>query len=145
MQGLTSDKDYASKLGWFPFPSVTGGAGDPHAALGGGDGFSCTTKATAACPDFLKYVSSTEVQQKLVQQSVATLPSNPAAASAMKDPTLRQVEDYLKATSFNQTYFDIALSTDVGLALDQAISNFFGGKGSPESVAKSVAKAAAQQ
>ena len=28
-----------------PFPSVTGGQGDPKVALGGGDGFSCTTGA----------------------------------------------------------------------------------------------------
>jgi len=145
MLQLTPDKAYASKLGWFPFPAVTGGGGDPHAALGGGDGFSCTTKATAACPDFLKYISSTEVQMKLVQSTTATLPSNPAAVSAITDPTLKQVEQYLKQTPFNQTYFDQALSTSVGLALDAAIADFFAGKGSPESIAKSIAKAAAQQ
>ena len=142
---LTSDKNFANKLSWFPFPAVSGGQGDQRAALGGGDGFSCTSKATSACPDFLKYISSTEVQTKLVQTTTATLPSNPAAVSAITDPTLKQVENYLKDTQYNQLYFDQALTTDVGLALNKAISDFFAGKGSPEDIAKSVAKAAAQQ
>lgn len=142
---LTSDKNFANKLSWFPFPGVSGGQGDQRAALGGGDGFSCTSKATSACPDFLKYISSTEVQTKLVQTTTATLPSNPAAVSAITDPTLKQVENYLKDTQYNQLYFDQALTTDVGLALNKAISDFFAGKGSPEDIAKSVAKAAAQQ
>jgi raffinose/stachyose/melibiose transport system substrate-binding protein len=142
---LTHDKNYASKLSWFPFPAVSGGQGDQRAALGGGDGFSCTTKATDACPDFLKYISSTEVQTKLVQTTTATLPSNPAAVSAITDPTLKLAENYLKDTQYNQLYFDQALTTDVGLALNKAIADFFAGKGSPEDIAGSVAKAAAQQ
>jgi raffinose/stachyose/melibiose transport system substrate-binding protein len=52
---LTSDKNVNSKLGWFPFPTVAGGAGDPKAVLGGGDGYSCTTKAAEpACAQFLQ-------------------------------------------------------------------------------------------
>ena len=38
MQGLTDDgKGLGDKTGWFPFPAVEGGQGDPTAALGGGD------------------------------------------------------------------------------------------------------------
>ena len=46
MSALSTDKTLNSKLGWFPFPAVTGGAGAPTTLLGGGDGFSCTTGAT---------------------------------------------------------------------------------------------------
>ena len=42
---LTSDKNIVSQLGWFPFPQVSGGAGNSTAVLSGGDGFSCTTGA----------------------------------------------------------------------------------------------------
>ena len=45
--GLTSDKNFTNELGWFPFPAVPGGAGDPKAVLGGGDGYSCTTAAAS--------------------------------------------------------------------------------------------------
>jgi len=63
MNGLTEDKKgLGDDLGWFPFPTVAGGSGDPKAALGGGDGFSCSYKAPPECVEFLKYISSVEVQ-----------------------------------------------------------------------------------
>ena len=30
MAPLTTDKNFASEVGWFPFPSVAGGAGRPE-------------------------------------------------------------------------------------------------------------------
>jgi raffinose/stachyose/melibiose transport system substrate-binding protein len=144
MPSLATDKNFAANLSWFPFPTVSGGNGTPGVALGGGDGFSCTSKATAACPDFLKYISSDAVQAQLVKASAATLPANPSANSAMTDPTLKKVLAYLQQVPFNQTYFDQALPTATGQALDDAVANFFAGQGSPDDIAKSVAAAAAQ-
>ena len=138
MAPLTSDKQLSSKLGWFPFPTVPGGKGDPNVALGGGDGFSCTTKGTAACADFLRYIDSPSVQKKLVASGAASLPANPAAASAIKIPAVKDVLDYSKNASYIQTYFDIALPTAPGQALDDAVADFFAGQGSADSVPKSV-------
>ena len=70
--GLTPDKKAsADKLGWFPFPAVAGGAGAPDAALGGGDGFSCSTKAPPACVEFLKYMLSAECRRSSPRQAPA--------------------------------------------------------------------------
>jgi raffinose/stachyose/melibiose transport system substrate-binding protein len=136
---LTSDKKLISKLGWFPFPTVPGGAGDPSEVLGGGDGFSCTTAAPEpACANFLKYVDSTAVQEKLVAKANVGLPANSAASSALTNVALKRVEQAAKQAAFNQTYFDIALPTNTGLALDQAIANFFAGKASSQAVVNSV-------
>jgi raffinose/stachyose/melibiose transport system substrate-binding protein len=142
---LATDKNYATKLGWFAFPTVTGGNGTAGVALGGGDGFSCSVKAGAACADFLKYIASTEVQTKLVQSNTATLPSNPAAISAIADPSLKTVQQYLKDAPYIQVYFDQALPTSVGSALNDAVANFFAGKGSPQSIVDDFAKAVANQ
>ncbi len=76
MAALSTDKTLNSKLGWFPFPAVTGGAGAPTTLLGGGDGFSCTTGATDACANVLKYIDSPSVQKKLVGAAVG-LPGQP--------------------------------------------------------------------
>lgn len=138
MPSLTQDKNFASKLGWFPFPSVSGGAGDQNAGLGGGDGFSCTYKATNACPAFLEYITSADVQRYLVKQSAVSLPSNSEASDAITDPTLKTVLQYIGTVSYNQLYFDQALPTDAGQALDSAVADFFAGSGSPESLAASV-------
>jgi raffinose/stachyose/melibiose transport system substrate-binding protein len=137
MVSLTTDKNFMSKMGWFAFPSVPGGKGDPRVALGGGDGFSCTTSAPAACADFLKYIDSTAVQQKLA--SVGTLlPVNPAAAAAITDPTVRQVYQYLHSAPYIQAYFDIALPTNAGQALDDAVANYFANQGTPQSIVSAV-------
>jgi raffinose/stachyose/melibiose transport system substrate-binding protein len=145
MVTLTDDKNYAQQLSWFPFPSISGGQGTPGVALGGGDGFSCAVKAGPACADFLKYISSTEVQTKLVQTNTATLPANPQAISAITDPTLKTVQQYLQSASYIQTYFDQALPTSVGSALNDAVANFFAGQGSPESIVQAFTKAVADQ
>jgi raffinose/stachyose/melibiose transport system substrate-binding protein len=142
---LTTDKQYASKLSWFPFPGISGAPGAPDIALGGGDGFSCSTKAGSACPDFLSYISSTEVQTKLVQTNTATLPANPAAVTAITDPTLKKVQTYLSSASYIQMYFDQALPTSVGNALNDAIANFFAGKGSPDGIVQAFTTAVANQ
>jgi raffinose/stachyose/melibiose transport system substrate-binding protein len=137
MAALTSDKNFMSKMGWFAFPSVPGGKGDPAVALGGGDGFTCTTSAPAACADFLKYIDSTAVQQKLAT-AANLLPVNPAAASAITDPTVRQVYQYLHSAPYIQAYFDIALPTNAGQALDDAVANYFANQGTPQSIVSAV-------
>jgi raffinose/stachyose/melibiose transport system substrate-binding protein len=139
---LAKDKQFASKLSWFAFPTVSGGQGEQGATLGGGDGFSCTSKAGAACVDFLKYVASVPVQKQLVEKTVASLPANSGANSVVKDATLQKVLQASQSSPFVQTYFDQALPTAVGNALNDAIANFFAGQGSPKDIAGAVAKAA---
>jgi raffinose/stachyose/melibiose transport system substrate-binding protein len=141
MQGLTGNTAFASQVGWFPFPSVTGGQGDPGVVLGGGDGFSCTTKATAACADFLKYISSPEIQNKIAAQGIG-LPVNPAAAGSLTDPTMQAVAKYAGSAPYVQMYFDIAFPTAVGQSLDTAVADFFAGRGTPQSIVQSVTNAA---
>jgi raffinose/stachyose/melibiose transport system substrate-binding protein len=140
VQGLTSSKTILSKLGWFPFPSVPGGAGEQKAVLGGGDGFSCSAKAGPACVQFLQYIDSVPVQKQVAKASVG-LPANPAASSAITTPGLRTAVDYEKSTPFLQTSFDSALTVSEGQAIDQAIATFFAGQGSPTSIAAAVSSA----
>jgi raffinose/stachyose/melibiose transport system substrate-binding protein len=134
MTALTADKKLTSQLGWFPFPTVTGGAGQPTALLGGGDGFSCTVPAPEpACANFLKYVDSAAVQKELVPDN-AGLPANSDASAGLTDPTLKQILAYSHTAPFVQTYFDTAFPTSVGVALDGAIASFFAGQGTPQSI-----------
>ena len=145
MTPLTTDKNLNSQLGWFPFPSVPGGAGSATTALGGGDGYSCTTGAAEpACADFLKYLDTPAVQAKVVAANVG-LPANPAAASALTLPAMQSVQQYNQAAPFIQVYFDIAMPTNVGQTLDTAIANFFAGQATPQSIISTVNQAAKTQ
>ncbi len=141
MQPLTTNKNILNDLGWFPFPAVSGGAGNPTEILGGGDGFSCTTHATNYCPLFLKYIDSKPVQVGVAHAAVG-LPVNAAAASAITVPGEKTAISYYKKAAYLQTYFDIAFPTNVGQALDSAIANFFAGSGTPQTIIQAVAKAA---
>ncbi|MFJ7214516.1 extracellular solute-binding protein [Amycolatopsis sp. NPDC098790] len=142
MSSLTEDKDLDSKIGWFPFPSVAGGQGDPAAVLGGGDGFACTSRASKACADFLSYLNTEPIQTQLAAQG-AGLPVNTAAAKALKTDTLKQVYDYGIKAPYLQMYFDKAFPTAVGAALNDAVANMFAGQGTPEGIVAAVNQAAA--
>lgn len=141
MASLTSDRNLDSDMGWFPFPAVAGGKGQAGALLGGGDGFSCTTRAAAACAGFLQYVASADVQRKLAAGGNG-LPANPAASSAITNPTLRDVLAYSQKAPYTQNYFDKAFPTNIGVAMDAAISNFFAGQGTAQSIVQAVNQAA---
>ena len=137
MASLSSNANLNSDLGWFPFPAVPGGAGDPSVALGGGDGFSCTTGATSACADFLKYIDSTPIQEKIAAAG-GGLPANGAASTALTDPTLKQVLQYDQKAAYVQMYFDTAFPTAAGQALDAAVADFFAGQGTAQSIVQSI-------
>ncbi|HXR41439.1 MAG TPA: extracellular solute-binding protein [Acidothermaceae bacterium] len=141
---LTSDKQVASKMGFFPFPSVSGGQGTPGAALGGGDGFSCSTKAPDACAAFLQYLTSVPVETELIKANAITIPSNGKATDAIADPTLKKVLAYLQGVTYNQLYFDQYMTAAIGNAINDAVSNFIAGQGSSADLAGTVAKAASQ-
>lgn len=136
MASLTDDKDLPSKIGWFPFPAIDGGKGDPSAALGGGDGFSCTTGPNlATCVDFLHFLSSKDIQESLIKANSITIPVVGAAAEAISSPVLQSVVDFNGKAAYVQTYFDLALPTAQGQALDAAAADLFAGQGSASSVA----------
>ena len=137
--GDTTNKNVASLLGWFPFPSIPGGQGPASAVLGGGDGWSCTTGAAEPeCAEFLQYIDSTEVQQQLVTKADIGLPANPAAESAITNPAVKAAAQAHDSAAYVASYFDQALPTNPGLALDAAIANFFAGKGNNSAIINSV-------
>ena len=73
---LTADQNIRLETGLVPVPirsRRSRGARAP--SLGGGDGFSCTTHAPEpACADFLQYIDSTAVQEKLVRRPTSGCP-----------------------------------------------------------------------
>ena len=77
MQGLTDDgKGLGDKTGWFPFPAVEGGAGDPAAQLGGGDAWAVSEEAPDEAVEFVKYLLSDEVQTGFAENDMG-LPDQP--------------------------------------------------------------------
>jgi raffinose/stachyose/melibiose transport system substrate-binding protein len=142
MNGLTpSKKGLGKSLGWFSFPAIPGAKGVSGAALGGGDGFSCSYKAPPECVDFLKYIVSPGVQRRWAALNIG-LPVAAGTQSSVKDPNLKSLLSFRSKSPFVQLYLDIAYSQKIGQALDDAVASQFAGKLDPKGVVKAIADAA---
>ena len=145
MQGLTDDgKGLGDKTGWFPFPAVDGGQGDPASALGGGDAWAVSEQAPDGAVDFVKYLLSDKVQQGFAENDMG-VPTNPAASGSVKDPALAGLVKVRDDAPYIQLYFDTAFGTSVGGAMNDEIALLFAGKASPQDVVDATQEAADQE
>jgi raffinose/stachyose/melibiose transport system substrate-binding protein len=127
-------------LGWVNFPAIDGAQGDATAALGGGDGFSVSANAPDATVDLLRYIASEDVQTRFGQTG-AGMPVTPGSEGSIEDPNLQQVLEGLQNATYVQLWLDTAYGAAVGGAMNEAIVNFFGGQGSPESIVEAIQSA----
>lgn len=129
-------------LGWFNFPAIDGAQGDPTAALGGGDGFSCSAWSPPECTDLLNYITSVEVQTRFGEIG-AGIPVTPGSEAGIADVNLQQVLAGLQSSSYVQLWLDTAYGPTVGGAMNEGIVSLFGGQGSPDSIVDNMRNAAA--
>jgi raffinose/stachyose/melibiose transport system substrate-binding protein len=134
-------KGLGSNVGWFPFPTVSGGAGQPGEQFGGGDGFAIGRDAPPAAVDFVKFLVTSNVANK-AGASGAILPVKKGSESSVTDPNMKTVLDTRSKSSFVQLYLDQAYAPAVGQAVNDAVQQLFAGKASPEEVSKKIANAA---
>ena len=83
-------KGLGDKLGWFAFPTVTGGAGAATDGVGGGNGIAVGKDAPPEAIDFLKFFMSVENQNKLNTDGVG-LSTTVGTESTVTDPNLQAV------------------------------------------------------
>ncbi|MDM7830334.1 ABC transporter substrate-binding protein [Cellulomonas edaphi] len=142
MQGLTEDKKgLGENTGWFSFPSVQGGQGDPAAQLGGGDAWAVSQKAPDQAVEFVKYLLSDEVQKGFAEQDMG-LPTNSTASQYVSDPALAGLLKVRDAAPYVQLYFDTAFGSAVGGAMNDEIALMFAGKASPQDIVDATQQAA---
>jgi raffinose/stachyose/melibiose transport system substrate-binding protein len=141
---LTPDQEPLPDLGFFPFPSIPGGKGDPGSMMAGVDGFSCSSKAPQpACMDFLNFLGSTEIQRAFATAN-NSLPASSAAADVVTLQANKEVlEAYGKAPYVSQ-WLDTRLGQSIGNALNTGVVNMLAGKGTPQGIIDAANKAAAK-
>jgi raffinose/stachyose/melibiose transport system substrate-binding protein len=132
------------KLGWFPFPSVEGGAGAPTDGVGGGNGIAVGKDAPPEALDFLKFFNSVESQTKLNKDNVG-LSTTVGTESAITDPNLQAVLAGRGKAQFMQLYLDQATSPAMGQAINDATVALFLGASDPAKVCQAITTAAATQ
>ena len=132
------------KLGWFPFPSVEGGAGAATDGVGGGNGIAVGKDAPPEALDFLKFFNSVENGNKLNTDGVG-LSTTVGTESSVTDPNLQAVLAGRANAQFMQLYLDQATSPAMGQAINDATVALFLGASDPAKVCQAITDAAATQ
>jgi raffinose/stachyose/melibiose transport system substrate-binding protein len=140
---LTPDTKPLPDLGFFPFPAVPGGQGDPAAIMGGTDGYSCSAKAPKACDDFLNYILTKDVQEGYYK-GFQSLPVNKEAQGVVTEDYLKAVLDAYNSAPYVSLWLDTIYGQNVGNALNVGVVNLLAGKGDVAGIIESVNAAAAK-
>jgi raffinose/stachyose/melibiose transport system substrate-binding protein len=130
------------KLGWFPFPSVAGGAGAATDAIGGGNGIAVSKNAPPEAVDFLKFFVSADNANKLNTDNIALSPVV-GTNDSIKDPNLQAVLAGRDQSKFIQLYLDQATPPSVGAVVNDATIALFLGQSDPAKVCQTLTDAAA--
>ncbi|MFZ5828146.1 MAG: extracellular solute-binding protein [Bacillota bacterium] len=135
-------KGLGDKLGWFPFPMVAGGKGDPNDALGGGDGIAVGKNAPPEAVDFLRFLTKVENLKPLVEGN-NIVPVTKGAEQYVTDPVMKELVVTKAKAPYLQLYYDQFLPPASGAAVNDHVQNLFAGKMTPEQAAQEIEKAAA--
>ncbi|MFN8528767.1 MAG: extracellular solute-binding protein [Anaerolineae bacterium] len=128
----------AGELGWFPFPSVEGGAGGPTDVLGGGDGIAVGVNAPDETVDFLRFLTTPEVQERYVALNIGFIPTVAGTEDSVTDPLLQQVLAARNNAEYYQLYYDQFLPPAVAQAVLDGVEGLFVGTLTPADAAQSI-------
>jgi ABC-type glycerol-3-phosphate transport system substrate-binding protein len=140
---LTPDQKPLADLGWFPFPAVSGGQGDPAAMMGGVDGYSCSAKAPKECPAFLNFYMQKKYQEGYAK-AFQTLPASKEAQAVVTDPALKSILAAYNAAPYVMVWLDTQFGQNIGNALNTGVVNMLAGKGDSAGIVKAMTDAAAK-
>jgi raffinose/stachyose/melibiose transport system substrate-binding protein len=139
LDGLVEDPAAVrANLGFFPFPVVEGGAGDPTDVLGGGDGFALGINAPDAAVDFVRYLTSLEVQKDWAAKGWAVPPTVTGADAAVTDENIKPMMELLQEANYFQLYYDQFLPPAVGGVVNDEVQALIAGSQTPQGVADAI-------
>ncbi|WPD18681.1 extracellular solute-binding protein [Thermaerobacter composti] len=141
-ENSTDKQGLGDKLGFFPFPAVPGGQGDPADVLGGGDAIAVGRDAPPEAIDFLKFLTKKENLKPMVEQGFV-IPVVKGAEEYLTDPLMKELVAIRNNASYLQLYYDQVLPPSAAAAVNDAVQNLMAGKMTPEQVAQHIEEAAA--
>ncbi|MCA1477489.1 extracellular solute-binding protein [Bradyrhizobium sp. NBAIM08] len=130
--GLSDDK-----LGWFDFPVVPGGKGEPSDTLGGITGWLITKGAPKEATDFLKFFISKDVQTRLAAGNFI-VPVVKGGEAGLNSAFMKQIAANLAKSNYHQNFYDQSLGPSVGRVVNDVTAEIAGGSMSPQNAAKAI-------
>lgn len=127
----------AENLGFFNFPAIEGGAGNPGDVLGGGDGFAIGANAPDEAVDFLKFLTNVENQRAGGEIWIVPVVGG-AEDVVADDPIMSSILEARNGAPYFQLYYDQFLPPAVGSAVNDAVQTIFAGTATPEEAAQAI-------
>ena len=143
ISSLTPDQKPLPDLGWFPFPAVTGGQGDPSAIMGGSDAYSLSKNAPKEALEFLEFLV-TKDQQIAYAKAFQSIPVNKDAQSVITQSYNVSALTAANKASYSELYLDTQFGQNVGNAMNTAVVSLMAGQGSAAGIAAASNAAAAK-
>jgi raffinose/stachyose/melibiose transport system substrate-binding protein len=131
-EGLSDDV-----LGWYPFPQIPGGTGDPSNTLGGINGWLVSKGAPDEAVQFLRHFTSRENQERLAEAGFM-IPVAKGADSLIKNKFFGQISKNIATSSHHQLFLDQDLGPDVGRAFNDGSAGIAAGTMSAQEAAETV-------
>ncbi|WP_460451900.1 extracellular solute-binding protein [Alsobacter sp. SYSU BS001988] len=144
-KALAADKKGIAddNIGWFDFPTVPGGQGDPTDTLGGINGWLVTKGAPKEAAAFLKHFVSLDVQKRLAAGNFL-IPTFKGAEEGLASPFMRQIAANLAKSKYHQNFYDQDLGPNVGRVVNDATTEMAGGSMDAKQVAQAIQDAVRQ-
>lgn len=134
-KGLSDDA-----MGWFAFPAVPGGKGDPRETLGGINGWLVTKGAPKEAVDFLKFLTRPEAQREMAANGFF-IPVAKGADKDMSNPFLKLNAVNLAASPYHQIFYDQMLGPSVGRVVNDVSTDLAAGTTTPKDAADAIEQA----
>jgi raffinose/stachyose/melibiose transport system substrate-binding protein len=143
ISSLTPDQKPLPDLGWFPFPAVAGGQGDPSAIMGGSDAYSLSKNAPKEALEFLEFLV-TKDQQEAYAKAFQSIPVNKAAQDVVTEPYNISALQAANQAKYSMLYLDTQFGQNVGNAMNTAVVALMAGQGTAAGIVSASNAAAAK-
>jgi raffinose/stachyose/melibiose transport system substrate-binding protein len=143
ISSLTPNQKPLPDLGWFPFPAVTGGQGDPSAIMGGSDAYSLSKNAPKEALEFLEFLV-TKDQQEAYAKAFQSIPVNKGAQAVITEPYNVSALQAANKAGYSMLYLDTQFGQNVGNAMNTAVVSLMAGQGSAAGIVSASNDAAAK-
>ena len=128
-----------AEMGWFPFPAVTGGKGDPRETLGGINGWVLSKGAPKEAVDFMKFLTRFDNQRDQASKGFF-IPVAKGADRDMSNPFFKLIAQGLAASPYHQLFYDQVLGPSVGRVVNDVSTDIAAGVMSPKEAAATIEK-----
>lgn len=133
----SADDKKGPDFGFFPFPMVEGGAGNPTDVMGGGGGYAIGKNAPAEAIDFLKFLTTAQ-NQRVMGKAGILLPVIKGTQDAITNPQLLAVQQAVSNAPYFQLYYDQYLPPAVGQVILDSTQGLYANTITPEAAAKAI-------